>query len=103
MAFGPHGPRAPTSQPGDNLKIFLSTVGLIGVGAVVFYSIHAYSSSLCSILQVPRPIPSSDSFHSPNYDQGMARSLKRTCEGDEAQSYLRSVVFSVIDALCDAH
>ncbi|KAF9260017.1 COX4-domain-containing protein [Marasmius fiardii PR-910] len=35
VSFGPHGPRAPTSQPGDNWKIFGAVVALIGVSGVV--------------------------------------------------------------------
>ncbi|KAF9472879.1 COX4-domain-containing protein [Pholiota conissans] len=41
VAFGPHGPRTPTSQPGDNLKIFLSTAALVGISTVLFYVIQA--------------------------------------------------------------
>jgi hypothetical protein len=41
VAFGPHGPRAPTSQPGDALKIFLSTVGLISIGTGIFFIIQS--------------------------------------------------------------
>jgi cytochrome c oxidase subunit 4 len=40
VAFGPHGPRAPTSQPGDNLKIFLATMGLVGVATVLTLIVH---------------------------------------------------------------
>jgi len=36
VAFGPHGPRSPLSKPGDNFKIFLSTVGLVGLGGLLF-------------------------------------------------------------------
>jgi hypothetical protein len=36
VAFGPHGPRAPTSQPGDNIKIFFSTLALMAIGGAVF-------------------------------------------------------------------
>ncbi|CAA7271104.1 unnamed protein product [Cyclocybe aegerita] len=46
VAFGPHGPRAPTSQPGDNMKILLSTLGLVGVSAVLYYVLQAYSNPL---------------------------------------------------------
>ncbi|EDR06441.1 uncharacterized protein LACBIDRAFT_163585, partial [Laccaria bicolor S238N-H82] len=44
VAFGPHGPRTPTSQPGDNLKIFLSTFALVGVAGVLFYAIRQYAA-----------------------------------------------------------
>ena len=41
VAFGPHGPRTPISQPGDNLKIFLSTIGLVGVSGLIFLFIQS--------------------------------------------------------------
>ncbi|KAF8171644.1 cytochrome c oxidase subunit IV-domain-containing protein [Pholiota molesta] len=41
VAFGPHGPRTPTSQPGDNLKIFLSTLALVGISGLVFLAIQS--------------------------------------------------------------
>jgi len=41
VAFGPHGPRTPTSQPGDNLKILLSTLALVGVSGAVYFAIKA--------------------------------------------------------------
>lgn len=43
VAFGPHGPRTPTSQPGDNVKVFFSTLALIAVGGVLFLSVKAFS------------------------------------------------------------
>jgi len=43
VAFGPHGPRAPTSQPGDNLKILLSTVALIGIAGALYLGIKSTS------------------------------------------------------------
>ncbi|KAF9053283.1 cytochrome c oxidase subunit IV-domain-containing protein [Panaeolus papilionaceus] len=36
VAFGPHGPRAPTSQPGDNLKIFLAVTALVGSTTILW-------------------------------------------------------------------
>lgn len=39
VAFGPHGPRAPTSQPGDGVKILFSTLGLIGAAGLLFYGV----------------------------------------------------------------
>ncbi|KAK7031185.1 Cytochrome c oxidase subunit 5B, mitochondrial [Paramarasmius palmivorus] len=41
VAFGPHGPRAPISKPGDNLKIFACVVGLVGVTGVISALIRA--------------------------------------------------------------
>ncbi|KAF5364657.1 hypothetical protein D9758_005531 [Tetrapyrgos nigripes] len=43
VSFGPHGPRAPVSKPGDNFKIFLSTMALVGVSGILFYAIRAFS------------------------------------------------------------
>jgi len=45
VAFGPHGPRAPTSQPGDGVKIFFSTLALMAIGGIVFFAIHSQSST----------------------------------------------------------
>ncbi|KIY62897.1 COX4, subunit IV of cytochrome c oxidase [Cylindrobasidium torrendii FP15055 ss-10] len=41
VSFGPHGPRAPVSKPGDNLKAFLGFAALIGVSATVFFGIRS--------------------------------------------------------------
>ncbi|TFK36460.1 cytochrome c oxidase subunit IV-domain-containing protein [Crucibulum laeve] len=41
VAFGPHGPRTPTSQPGDSLKILLATGALLGAAGVLFYAARA--------------------------------------------------------------
>lgn len=41
VAFGPHGPRTPISQPGDNFKIFLGTIGLVGVSGLIFLFIQS--------------------------------------------------------------
>ena len=46
MAFGPHGPRAPTSAPGDGLKVFLGTVALIGVAGALYLGLHHFGKSL---------------------------------------------------------
>ncbi|KAK7455299.1 Cytochrome c oxidase subunit 5B, mitochondrial [Stygiomarasmius scandens] len=43
VSFGPHGPRAPVSKPGDNFKIFLGTMALVGVTGVLFMAIRARS------------------------------------------------------------
>lgn len=45
MAFGPHGPRAPTSAPGDGLKVFLGTVALIGVAGALYLGLHHFGKS----------------------------------------------------------
>ncbi|KAH7924753.1 COX4, subunit IV of cytochrome c oxidase [Leucogyrophana mollusca] len=36
VAFGPHGPRAPVSPPGEGLKVFIGTMGLIGIAGLVY-------------------------------------------------------------------
>ncbi|KAG6908458.1 hypothetical protein DXG01_004541 [Tephrocybe rancida] len=36
VAFGPHGPRTPVSQPGDALKIFFWTMTLVAVAGGLF-------------------------------------------------------------------
>jgi cytochrome c oxidase subunit 4 len=41
VAFGPHGPRAPLSPPGENFKIFLATMGLVGVASLLFLGFRA--------------------------------------------------------------
>lgn len=41
VAFGPHGPRAPISKPGDNLKIFACVAALVGVTGVISALIRA--------------------------------------------------------------
>ncbi|KAH6902778.1 cytochrome c oxidase subunit IV-domain-containing protein [Coprinopsis sp. MPI-PUGE-AT-0042] len=38
VAFGPHGPRTPTSKPGDLMKILLATSALVGVAGTLFYA-----------------------------------------------------------------
>ncbi|KAJ3737333.1 cytochrome c oxidase subunit IV-domain-containing protein [Lentinula guzmanii] len=43
VAFGPHGPRAPVSKPGDGLKIFAGTAALIGVTGIIYYVIRVFS------------------------------------------------------------
>jgi len=44
VAFGPHGPRAPTSAPGEGFKILLSTLGLIGLGGVLFFTVQSFAA-----------------------------------------------------------
>ncbi|KIK79566.1 hypothetical protein PAXRUDRAFT_834031 [Paxillus rubicundulus Ve08.2h10] len=41
VAFGPHGPRTPVSPPGQGLKVFLSTMALVGVAAAISLSIRS--------------------------------------------------------------
>lgn len=43
VAFGPHGPRAPVSPPGQNFKVFLATMGLIGVAGIIYAVIRSYA------------------------------------------------------------
>jgi cytochrome c oxidase subunit 4 len=44
VAFGPHGPRAPTSAPGEGLKIFLATAALVGLGGVLSFVMHSFAA-----------------------------------------------------------
>ncbi len=44
VAFGPHGPRTPTSRPGDSVKILFSTLALIAAGGILFLSFKAFSA-----------------------------------------------------------
>ena len=46
MAFGPHGPRAPTSAPGDGVKLFFGTAGLVGLAGVLYFIIQQFGKSL---------------------------------------------------------
>jgi cytochrome c oxidase subunit 4 len=46
VAFGPHGPRAPTSAPGDGVKIFLGTAGLVGVAGVLFLILQHFGKPI---------------------------------------------------------
>ncbi|KAG1756862.1 COX4, subunit IV of cytochrome c oxidase [Suillus paluster] len=41
VAFGPHGPRASVSPPGQGLKVFLSTLGLVGVAGLLTLAIRS--------------------------------------------------------------
>ncbi|KIJ59691.1 hypothetical protein HYDPIDRAFT_140281 [Hydnomerulius pinastri MD-312] len=43
VAFGPHGPRTPVSPPGQGLKVFLATMGLVGIAGVVSLAIRSLS------------------------------------------------------------
>ncbi|KAL4064810.1 cytochrome c oxidase subunit IV-domain-containing protein [Scleroderma yunnanense] len=43
VAFGPHGPRASVSPPGQGFKIFLATTGLVGVAAAIYFSIRSFA------------------------------------------------------------
>ncbi|KAG7089235.1 hypothetical protein E1B28_010934 [Marasmius oreades] len=42
VSFGPHGPRAPISQPGDNWKILGCVIALVGVSAIISGTIRSY-------------------------------------------------------------
>ncbi|KAF8625750.1 hypothetical protein AX17_006776 [Amanita inopinata Kibby_2008] len=45
VAFGPHGPRAPASKPGDTLKIFGYTVALIGAAGLLSAGLKAFAAA----------------------------------------------------------
>ncbi|KAF9450274.1 cytochrome c oxidase subunit IV [Macrolepiota fuliginosa MF-IS2] len=44
VAFGPHGPRTPSSAPGDTFKILLYTTALVGVAGTLFLTLRAYAT-----------------------------------------------------------
>ena len=46
VAFGPHGPRAPTSAPGEGFKVFFATAGLVGLAGVLFFTVQLFGKSL---------------------------------------------------------
>ena len=54
MAFGPHGPRAPTSAPGDGVKLFFGTAGLVGLAGVLYFIIQQFGKSLKLFLKEKR-------------------------------------------------
>jgi len=43
VAFGPHGPRAPVSPPGEGFKIFLGVMALVGIAGVLSLTISAFA------------------------------------------------------------
>ncbi|KAI0080544.1 COX4, subunit IV of cytochrome c oxidase [Panus rudis PR-1116 ss-1] len=43
VAFGPHGPRAPTSKPGDGLKIALAVLGAAAVAGVITVTVKSFA------------------------------------------------------------
>jgi len=44
VAFGPHGPRTPVSQPGELFKVFLGTTALVGVAFGLFVSFKSFAA-----------------------------------------------------------
>ncbi|KAI7851831.1 cytochrome c oxidase subunit IV [Circinella umbellata] len=40
IAFGPHGPRQPILQPGDNTKVFGGVVAVVTISSALFYVIR---------------------------------------------------------------
>ena len=50
VAFGPHGPRAPTSQPGDGVKVFFWTMALVGVAGVLTVGLRSFGVYSCPVL-----------------------------------------------------
>lgn len=45
VAFGPHGPRKPTSHPGDTLKIILAVAGAAVVAGAVGAAVKSFGES----------------------------------------------------------
>jgi len=42
VAFGPHGPRTPSSQPGDGLKVVLGTLGLVAAAGLLSLTLKGF-------------------------------------------------------------
>lgn len=97
VAFGPHGPRAPTSQPGDALKIFLGTMGLCGVALGVFLGIRSLGRSTvtCVRLSSHRYLASSTSKPQ-NALERVGGGDQRHCSGKEDEPHQRCVSISYI-------
>lgn len=113
VAFGPHGPRKPTSNPGDGLKI-VGSVGLAVVAAgLVFFGIRSQGEqttvseestvfSLVGFLPVPAFVNSapfrvsfflrlSSTSTAQDYQQGVGGGHEPTCPRAEDGSHHRSV------------
>lgn len=45
VAFGPHGPRAPTSPPGSGIKTLVWVVGMVGIAGGIYASIRGFGES----------------------------------------------------------
>jgi len=96
VAFGPHGPRTPTSLPGDGRKILLAVIGLLGASAVLHQVIRSFCTPftllfivLLTLFMVELALIRSTTTKV--YVQGMARGYKRACHRAETQSYHRCV------------
>lgn len=50
VAFGPYGPRAPVTPPGQSLKVFLSTLGLVGVAGLMYLGVRAMGKSILYVV-----------------------------------------------------
>ncbi|KAF8979421.1 cytochrome c oxidase subunit IV [Cyathus striatus] len=42
VAFGPHGPREPSSKPGDSFKILLGTIAALAATGTLWFAIKAF-------------------------------------------------------------
>ncbi|KAG2175649.1 hypothetical protein INT43_001296 [Umbelopsis isabellina] len=40
IAFGPHGPREPLTQPGHGMKVLIGTLGVVAASTALFYVIR---------------------------------------------------------------
>ena len=49
VAFGPYGPRTPVSPPGQGLKVFLYTMGLVGVAGLIALGVRSRGEFPASI------------------------------------------------------
>ncbi|KAF8126025.1 cytochrome c oxidase subunit IV family [Boletus edulis] len=41
VAFGPHGPRTPVSPPGQGLRVFIYTLGLVSVAGLLSLAVRS--------------------------------------------------------------
>lgn len=46
VAFGPHGPRAPSSKPGEAIKVVFGVFAAIGASGLVYAAIRSRGTSL---------------------------------------------------------
>jgi hypothetical protein len=95
VAFGPHGPRAPSSKPGDGYKIVGSVAVLVAAAGLLSIGLRQFGASLfpTSVALLPQllicaVVCACSPARRPHYDQGVAGGVERARQGDEAQPYL---------------
>jgi hypothetical protein len=93
VSFGPHGPRAPTSKPGDYPKIFLAVVGIIGLTGLASHFIYTFGMALFCTTRHSTDCMRSYSHTTPqDSHQGMGGGHERACQGEEPQPCHRYVL-----------